>query len=340
MHELTVSEAATILAILSREGLGDNADIAASGIPASTYYATRRRIYEAGWLSDRYLPNPWASGVASIDFVLAHPGPADRGRLEREWASREGNVLLWSGPNVVLGIFFRPNAEAPSPEDGSRISVTPDAGSVPVYFDFSRPWARFIDVERETLYPRPLQPPAGALERTSASKVRELVASDQAGKGEPSAPHRWHSTTDLSRGQQRSLERGLVESRTFLNLDSLPPYRGRELGEIVFLTGRLREGVSSTDVLGSLDRDCRVSPFLLADDGSQVLLLALGQVATAVSRRTRIPRATHSVASTLDEALKGVQMTVEPTWSVMRPTDHRYDRAAPLPPGVKDREGP
>lgn len=326
MHELTASEAATLLSVLSKSSSGDTPDNDHLGIPASTFFATRRRIYEAGWLTDRYVPNPWAVGVLRIEFVLATPGPTERGRLEREWADSNATVVLWSGLNVLFGIFCGTVDAGPRVEAGTIVGVEAHTGSVPVYFDYSRAWSRFIRVGGETGYPRSLGAPLPVQGRTTPKAVSDLALQDQDGPSEARAAHRWHSVAGLSRIEQRLLERGIVRSRTFLNLDSVPAYDGRSLGEIVFVTGKLRSGVSSADVLGALTNDCRVSPILVADDGSRILILALGQVRPGATQRTRVQRAEGPVAATLDRALTNVQVTIEPTDSVRRTVDHRYDR--------------
>jgi hypothetical protein len=334
MHELTASEAATILSILSKDSGTENSNIGPSGIPTSTFYATRRKIYGAGWLSDRYVPHPWAIGVRAIDCVLVRPGPAERIRVEWDLGSSAENVVLWSGLNVLLGIFFRQNGEARKIENGTTVSITADSGSVPVYFDYSRSWSRFIQVERETGYPRSFGDVLPRTERPVPSAAPGLILQDQNGGGEFPPAHRWHSSAGLSRIEQRLLERGIIRSRTFLSPDAVPPYDGRALGEIVFLTGELRDGVSSADVLSGLDGQCHVSPILLADDGTKVLILALGQVGADASIRTKVPRAAGPVAATLDSLLKDLQMTVEHVDSLRKLVDHRYDRLFPRPPGA------
>ena len=277
MHELTASEAATILSILSKEGGKENSDIGPSGIPTSTFYATRRKIYADGWLSDRYVPQPWAIGVRAIDCVLMRPVRAERIRVEWELGSSAENVVLWSGLNILLGVFFRHNGEARKIENGTTVSITADSGSVPVYFDYSRSWSRFIQVERETGYPRSFGDVLPRPERPVPSAVPGLILQDQNGGGQIPPAHRWHSSAGLSRIDQRLLERGIIRSRTFLNPDAVPPYDGRALGESVFLTGELRDGVSSRDVLSALDGQCRVSPILLADDGTKSSFLPWGR---------------------------------------------------------------
>src|ERR1700688_4430886 len=144
MYELTTSEGVTILSVLARSEEVQRSEPDHLGLPASTFYATRRKIYDAGWLTDRYLPNPWASGFSSVDFALVRPPLGERSRVEREWASSPDAVLLWSGLNALFGVFFRRNGHAPTAEETSPVSITATRGSVPVYFDYSLAWSRFI----------------------------------------------------------------------------------------------------------------------------------------------------------------------------------------------------
>ena len=329
MYELTVSEAATVLSVLSRSGAVESSDPGPLGIPTSTFYATRRKIYDAGWVMDRYIPHPWAIGVSAIDLVLVSPGPAERTRLEREWASSPANVVLWSGLNSMFGVFFRSSGDAPDIEGARCVSVTAGSGSIPVYFDYSRSWSRFVRMENGTGYPRSLGDQTARSERTSVAALTELIGGDQEGATAPSRTHRWHSPSGLARSHQRLLERGLVRSQTILNVDTLPPFEGRSLGEIVFLTGRIRGGVDSAGVLSTLSNECHVSPFLLADAGADLVIVALGQVGAGGEGRTRVSRAAGNVTATLDSVLKDLRMTIERTDSIRKVVDHRYDRLLP-----------
>ena len=338
MHEVTASEAATLLSVLSKDSGGETPENVPSAIPASTYFATRRRVYEAGWLADRYVPDPWAVGVRAVDCVLVRPSPADRARWEREWALSTENVVLWSGLNILFGIFFRWAGGATRAEIGTTLSISADSGSVPVYFDYSRPWSRFIRVERETGYPRSVGGSPRPDGRGTLSGVSELLREGQeGGEAATTLSHRWHSPAGLPRSAQRLLDKGVVRSRTFLDLDVLPPYEGRALGEIVFLTGELRKGISPTNVLGALNNECRVSPLLFAEEGGRILILALGQVRASAARRTTLRRATAPVAATLDATLENVEITIEHTDSVRKLVDHRYDRLFPLERGEKEK---
>lgn len=331
MYELTASEAATVLSVLSRAGGGESSDRGPLGIPTSTFYAARRKVYEAGWVLDRYVPHPWANHVAAVDFVLVHPSPTDRSRLEREWTSAPSSVVVWSGLNSLFGVFFRTEGVGSPAVEGSTVSVTGDSGSVPVYFDYSRPWSRFIRQEAPTGYPRALGESGPRTERTPTSVVAELTGRDQEDAAAQPGGHRWHSPTGLPRSQHRLLERGLVRSRSVLNVGALPPFEGRTLGEIVFLTGRLRSGYESNDLLGTLNNDCHVSPVLLVDGGRRLFLMALGQLEARAEGRTRLPRAAASVTAALDSVLTDLKMSIERTDGVRKLIDHQYDRVFSAP---------
>lgn len=324
MYELTVSEAATVLSILSKSKENEGIDPGLPGIPTSTFYAIRRKLYEAGWLSDRYVPMPWSTGIASVECRLSSPGPGDRGRIERDWAACPENVVVWSGTNVIFGVFFLRKSGPALGNEGTTISVTRDSGSLPVYFDYARSWSRFIGVGHGTGYPHSLGDALRSTARPIGPALGGILGRDGPDDHGSTRSRRWHSNSGLSRGEQRLLEGGLVQDRTFLNTDLLPPFEGRALGEIVFLTGSLREGITSADLLDSLNNECQVSPLLLIEANSKVLMIALGQIDPAIPQRTRISRSRQSVVGTIDRALTNTKMMVEPNKSVKRIVDHRY----------------
>ena len=332
MYELTASEGATLLSILARDGEEQNVDLRWPEVPASTFYATRRKVYKAGWLTDRYVPNPWATGFSAVECVLASPPASERNRIEKEWEASPANVVLWSGPNLLFGVFFLRSANATPAEEGTRVSVTPTSGSIPVYFDYSRPWSRFIGVDRVTGYPRSVGGAATHTERSRTSALPELLHLDGPVEVASSPGHPWHSPTALPRNQRLLLEWGLARSRTFLNVGALPPYEGRLLGEMIFIKGKLRGGVSASNVLSELNQRCRVHPFLLTDDGTTLLLIALGQIAADEPRRRRVHSAAGPVVATLGSLLEDIRVTVERTDSLQNVVDHRYDRLFPSVP--------
>jgi hypothetical protein len=338
MYELTASETVTILSVLARSGESSNTDPEGFGIPTSTFYSTRRKVYDSGWLTDRYVPEPWSNGISSMDCLVAVPGPSERARVEEEWASSVDNVVLWAGPNVLFGIFFRRGGDLPDAVDAKQVSVTPSRGFFPVYFDFSRPWSRFVRLEKPTGYPRSLGGVASSQGPIRNTALIEKFYVDPAADTPPTRGGRWHSPSALPRNRRALLQQGSVRSRSFLNIEVLPPYEGRILGEIVFLTGRLKEGRSSIDVLSALNAECQVSPILLGDDGTNLVLLALGQIEASENVRKKIPRATGNVVSTLSTSLSDLWMIIERAHSVLKIVDHRYERvfASKRPPHAEE----
>jgi hypothetical protein len=334
MYQLTHSEATTILSILSRDPAAKGPEEELLGLPPSTFYATRRRIYEAGWLTDRFVPHPWVLGASAVECFVIRPRPSERASLEANWSASPGTVVLWSGLNVIFAVVFRRRDEVAPFDEGTSISITPTSGSLPVYFDYSGAWSRFIRVEPRTGYPRALDGPVGSPERTTLPALKELLLASGEDGATRATPHRWHSPSKLARPHLRLLNRGSAQSRTLLNLDALPPYGNRWLGEIVLLTGELRSGASSATLLGALSTDCRVSPILLATDGHRVLVMALGQLDANANNRTTVSRAEGNVAATLDSMATNIEMTIERSDSVRKLVDHRYDRliaASPAP---------
>lgn len=326
MYELTASEASTILSVLSRRSSFDGTELDLRGAPASTFYATRRRIYDAHWLSDRYVPNPWPVGLGAVEFILATSGPVERGRLERELATSPQTVVLWVGVNLLFAVRFCREAPESPREDCASISVVPGAGSIPVYFDYSRAWSRFVGIEGETGYPRALGRSVPADDRTRGAALATALAETPSEATAGPRTHLWHSPTAVTRGLQRLLDKELVQSRSLLNVGGLPPFENRTLGESVFLLGELRQEVSPSEVLSTLHNECNVSPILLAENGTEMLIVALGQLVADADRRTRAPRAKGHVVQTLSAALKHLRMAVERNDGVHVSVDHAYGR--------------
>ncbi len=325
MYELTESEGATILSILAEAGPREVPWRDPREIPESTYYAIRKKAYDGGWLTDRYVPNPWVLGFSAVEAILVRPGISERASLERAWAASPSNVVLWSGLNSLFGVFFRREGEETMPDEGARLRVTPTSGSIPAYFDYSRLWSRFIGREGTTGYPRSLATAGHHPERAHPHAMEELFRRDR-GPERPAVPPRpWHPPSGLPRSQQRLLDWGLLQDRTFLNAERLPPFRGRIPSEVVYLQGRLRPGFGGGEVLSRLSSACGVSPFLVADDGHRILIATLGQLESEGAGRRRVSATAQPVLPTLERMVDDVEVTIERTDSLRKVTDHRYE---------------
>ncbi len=325
MYELTESEGATILSVLAQVGQGGPGHNGPKGIPPSTFFTIRRKAYEAGWLRDRYVPHPWAAGVGSVECVLARPGATERGVLEDAWARSPDTVVLWSGLNSLFALFYRPPGNRAPSTSGVSVSVEPSQGSIPVYFDYSRLWAHFLGKEERTEYPRSLGGRVSHAEWARTSALSEILRwNDKAvTDGEPARS--WNTPAALPRSQQRLLDWGLVQNRTFLNVESLPPYQGRLASELVYLTGKLRPRVTGGEVLSRLQSACGVSPFLLMEDRTNLLLATLGQLEANGAVRKRVRSTSRPVLMELNSLLTEIQVTIERSDSLRKVVDHRYD---------------
>lgn len=326
MYDLTASEGATILSVLSRGPRLESSEVELHGLPASTFYAARRKIYSAGWLTDRFVPNPWAVGAEAVDILVASPGLSDGGQLERELVASPATVVLWAGVNALFAVRFRRKGDTSPVAVRASVSVKPDVGSIPVFFDYSRSWSRFIDTDRETGYPRSLGSATPPSDRAARGALSEMLASDGTGNGENPAGHPWHSAGAVTRAQRRLLDADSVQSRTILNVDRVPPFDDRALGEVVFITGELRTATTPGTLLGTLHNDCKISPVLFAADRERVVIIALGQLESGATRRTKIARASAHVAGVLHTALRNAETMVERSDGVRIEVNHRYDR--------------
>lgn len=301
-------------------------DLGPEGIPESTFYAIRRKAYEEGWLIDRYVPNPWATGAVSLECILAKPGASERAALEKEWAESPENVLLWSGLNSVFGVFFRKSPDPKPPSNSFSVGVTRTTGSLPAYFDYSRLWARFLGANLSTGYPRSLAFAPDRELKERQTLLRNLLALNVPAGPTPTPRRNWHTPSGLPRSLQRLLDWGVAQSRTFLNAEAVPPYQGRVPSEVVFITGNLKPGSSGGSVLAELNQRCNVSPFLVADNGRAILIVTLGQLMTEAAGRRKVRTTARPVLSTLEPLVGDVQVTIERVDGMKKIVDHRYDR--------------
>jgi hypothetical protein len=316
------------------------------GIPRSTYHAVRRRAYEEGWLRDRYIPSPASLGRGFVTFLVARPYADRLPEFTRVIAGDDGNVVLWTGAQFALAVFFhRKNT------DGLRVasrltkdhsSATPivltvpaDGPTVPVYFDFEGLWCHLDNIEGTLAYPHGLggvgpgspevgsggPPPFSSHHRWAMTELlrRPFQATDQ-GRG----PHLF-GPFGLPFSQRRLLAKGWITHRTLLEPARVPPFQGRAADQVVLLSGSPKGGARAEELFSTLTRDCRVYPFLFVVGSDRWLLGALGSAGPASGPAPeRKP-----VLPTLREALEGIEILQEPAAGFTWPVDHRYDSLLP-----------
>jgi hypothetical protein len=283
-----------------------------------------------------------AFGLRTARFWLLRPYADRQEELLRRLESRAGMVVLWQTPQSVFAVEVGTD---PQPGKGGArqapieeltqertVLVVPLASrGLPVYFDYEGLVAHLASHPGAKAYPRGLDhPPTGASTKgpvrspaiwETAHRLLLLPLSAPA-EGRPG--HRV-GPQSLPRSQRRLLELGWVRRRVLPDPARIPPFRGREADEMVFIHGRWREGERADPLLRTLTGECHVFPFLFAFNEEALLLAALGQSAPGdagvlgeASRRPVLP--------TLRQCLENIVVTRERVRSVVPRVDHRYDR--------------
>jgi hypothetical protein len=318
-------------------------------IPRSTYHAVRRRAYEEGWLRDRYIPDPVPIGRPVVGFLLVRPFADRFDELVRLMAADAGTVVLWNGAQVAVGVTFHPRPADPKKLSdriqNGHLATAPtlvvaraDGPSIPVYFDFEGLWCHLAGIEGTLAYPHGLggvsgeegseSPNGGTMSAHQRWAARELlnrpfVAAAQGRGGHLVGPF------GLPFSQRKMLAKGWVTHRTILDPARLPPYQGRSVEQVVFVTGTPRSGARPEVLFDLLTRESRVFPFLFVVTPERWLIGALGGAAGSVPQESG-PR--RPVLPTLREFLEGIEILQEASSSFSAPVDHRYDRLLPEPP--------
>ncbi len=346
MRALTESETRVIAVLLSALPDRERERLRRVDIPRSTYHAARRRAYEEGWLRDRYVPDPSRFGLPYAMFLVARPFVDRVGDLVQEWQREPGNVVLWAGSQVALGVFFLPTAEEAkriaARFDELRlgswhesIAVRLDQPSIPVYFDFEGLWSHLAGMAGTLAYPHGLggpgpdgevdeRPEPGTLNPHAAWAVAELLHRPFIGQ-EQGRPGHLMGPLGLPFSQQKLLTRGWVLHRVFLEPSRLPLYKGRSADQVNLILGRPKPGTRPEELFATLTRDCRVYPFLYVAGAERFLIGALGSSAPTNSS-DQPPEPRRPVLATLQENLEGIEIVQELAPNLVNHVDHRYDR--------------
>lgn len=328
MRSLTPAEASVVRSLLADEPVPHRERIRRSGLPARTYEVARRRLRIAGYVVERYVPDPIRLGRPIARFVLARPFAERFSAEARRWREDERAVIVWEGAGSIFAVLIDEEGgdeSASAPTDGRTFTLRVDLRrpSVPAYFDFESAWARLAELPGTYRYPRPLAPrgsgngSAALLSRTERAVVRQLVDSSFQGGGDGESP-----VPGLfpRRRLRRALSEGLVEHRAFLDVTQLPPYRGLRVESIVMVRAELGPGATAPGLFRALVARSRVAPFLFATDGREILLGGLSP-APAASSEGRVP-----VLATLRESVQGIDVTRLPVDELVPSINHRYDR--------------
>jgi hypothetical protein len=345
MHSITEEEAVGIRTLLAALPVSERKRISESGLGSRTFERIRKRAYAAGWVFDRFVPNPARAGYPTVSFVLARPFAEQIEEVQRRWKDLPSNVLLWRWPETVFGVFF-----SSEPQQGflakidSRVGekettvVTSSATrhAIPVYFDFEGAWALWTGQLGTLAYPHSI--PATPIREDLLRGHRGPDPGAMAGLlARPFLPAAETSPLRVSpfffpRSYQRLLETGLVQRRTFLDPQKVPPFEGRSLGRVAFVQGELLSAGTEESLFRML-MAIQVRPFLFCRGNSRVLLATLARAPSDVETRADRP----TVLGNLRRYLTNIQIVREPIEALSVVVNHRYDR---LFPGPTSRDHP
>jgi predicted transcriptional regulator len=343
MRTLTRSEAIVILSLLASEEVPERERIRRSGLPSRTFEVARKRVLDAGWVHERYVPHPVLLGRPIVSVVIAHPYAEHYRDVVHRWVQTDGNVLLWGGGTSVLGVFIRSPREPSLNESAtlgkletfSRIrtfEIDARESEVPVYFDFEGSWSRVLGEPGSVGYPHSFPAGKSPTSRVTDASPAELrlmetvtgSAINVDGDGARNGIVRSKPARDEI---LLAIHGHSVSRRAFLGLESLPGYLNWELRQVAFITGHLRSANEGRVVLHSLNRQAGLTPFLFVSDESDVLCALLSPTPESQEGASRSGKA--SVVGTLAKFLSEIHVTRVHVDELAIFVDHRYDRLFP-----------
>lgn len=354
MRELTDAESRVLTVLLEGSLETEREKFHRADVPRSTFVVARRRLYEEGWLVDRYIPQPESLGIERVTFALAHPFAEGAEALGQAWLKDPGNVLLWKGAQVVLGVFFhraasasqRLRSEVESKLLASRLTVVsadPRTAVAPVYFDFEGAWCHMVGRTGVKEYPRSIggyPGRGGHPERLSTSErtaLSELLTRPERAAAGDRAGH-LVGPGALPRSQLRLVRAGVVQYRVLPQFGVMPPLKGFAPRRLVLIHGDLLPDQRAEMVFARLVGECQVFPFLFASDGIKVLVGALGgsEALPGHIRDALGPRA--PVLASLKASMRGIEVVTEDLTQVVHQREHDYSRPEVLGASARPRD--
>ena len=346
LRSLTDTEANVIATLLAARPERERERLRQIGVARSTYYAVRRRAYVEGWLQDRYIPDPSRLGRPYATFVLSRPFADRVSDLGRPVGKCGPPTVLWSNPQLALGVFFHARPEDGSTvikgwEEGritaSNVGVTVDVRgpTVPVYFDFEGLWDHLTGAPGTLSYPHgiggvPEEEGPVPLTPHSIWAFGNLLNRPFRERERGEDGHQL-GVFGLPFSERRLLARGWVTHRVLLNPSRIPPYLGRSLGRVFLIVGTARPEAKPDVLFARLTRECRVFPFLYVASPDRWLIGGLGgEPAPGAAGDDRHERA--PVLPTIRESLEAIQIFQEPASTLSMSIDHRYDQLVPSRP--------
>lgn len=333
MEALTSAEARVLQALLGAEGIeSEGARRARVQVPRSTYQEAKRRLYEEGWIEDRYVPDPAATGISKIALTLAQPEADARARCLRALEADRRVVVLWAGVQSLLVARFLGDGQAAddalAPLEGngsSGFTVLSRPDQVPIYFDFEGSWSTLDGMPASTAYPRPLTASARLPGTASSSKAMRALVARPFEDGDAARYPPRTGAFFLPRSQRRVLSSRGVVWRVFPRFGRSVVVGKQTLRHVVIVMGELRTAGGCHELLAALAERCHAHPFLAAHDDVRVLLGFLG-LGLPSGPRTSPGEPRPSVQGVIEKFATHLRIVREDVSGLQALVDHRYDR--------------
>ncbi len=310
-----------------------------AGLPRTTYMEAKQRLYARRVLQDVYIPTSGAAAISKVRFTLLRVFSDKRDSVTRELLARPRTVLVWAGAHSVFGVSMESDAPKREPGNGVpvsdfgtssvELSCTPDPTAIPVYFDFEGGWSNLAGLDYARRWPRPFPPPAESKGRgwfqsrlPSPDLMRSLLERPFRDEG-GSPPSHLLGPTTLPRSQLQLVRSGVVEWRTLLSMTETSGPRERQVVDLVFVAGRLRERSGLPGFVQDLAHRKIAYPFLAVSDGEKALLAFFG---TGLKESSPASPAPPNVSGVIQSHLEDVVVVREPLSQLSVLRDHRYDQ--------------
>jgi hypothetical protein len=336
MRFLSPAEIRVVRTLLIDEYATDQEGEHSARVPRSTFQSIRRRALVSGWLKERYIPYPASIGFSSVVIRLAQPF-AERWGEALQILRTETTVLLWASSETLFSVEFgrgdlpRKTLDLPSKVFRQTWSIEAriERGEIPVYFDFEGVWSRWALQSEPVAYPRAF---TGRPKAQSNQSIRELRYRAEDLQSLVVRPFEFGSLPParlslsqarLPRRLRRLVEAGVAFRRMIPDLSEMPPVQDNRMEQVVFVTGRLRDGGNAEALRQELARESKSVPFIFASDSDRVLFAGLAPAPrSATSGRT-------PMMDILGRHVQGIEVIRDKIESLVAVVDHRYDRLLP-----------
>jgi hypothetical protein len=337
LRALRPAEATAVWHLIARSRPAASQVDGIPSLPRRTFQTVRQRVYERGWITDRFIPSPSVFGTGRIVFALSQPLSDRAAGLVDRWRARPGNVLLWASDESIFGVFLEPENDASSVvaglaiEQSSRdhcvVRVACHRETIPAYFDYEAGWVRATGLPGVIGYPRSLQRESSISIKNSAHRptstqrqaMADLASTAPFQPGQPTSESFGSRLTRRS-AEERYIRRGWATFRSFLNPIEVARSVTGFPGWCAFVWGTLQPGAGTREFFQALVAEAVVSPFLFATDKSKVLFATLSEGPGNRRNVERVP-----VLSVVRRYLQDIAVVRWPLVSTRVIVDHAYE---------------